>query len=232
MTVIDPEAAAFFADARAALNPPRPLPATCVAEGPLVLDDLSGMPAGLPPGPFREALADPNSRASWTPEFYDALFAATARKNANEFAREATEIEATREPGKPWARHRSVVVKLAAAETAAPEADRAWHAARLDAYVAAHGIRGWYRKTSSGGHYHPPQHFVQVNLLRTAAEGDRGRYYFHETPNPQWRETRYWVIDRDTGETAHRSPTSGLAQQWIDDRESTLPSSCPSQTAA
>lgn len=104
--------------------------------------------------------------------------------------------------------HMGVMLALGAAETAAPAGERPWHAARLDAYAAAYGLRGWYRYTmrcAGGGHA------VQVNKLRTPEDGDRGRYYVSTT-----MLRRPHVVDRDTGRiVADGFADSKAADAWI-----------------
>ena len=102
---------------------------------------------------------------------------------------------------------------LACAEGAAPADTRPWHAARLDAYAAAFGLRGWYRYADHRG-----KHCIAISLLRTAADGDRGRYYSH-TAAYMHLPLNHWVIDRDTGRTVYRTYSGRIAQQWIDEAE-------------
>ncbi len=104
---------------------------------------------------------------------------------------------------------------LACAEEAAPADTRPWHAARLDAYTAAFGLRGWYRRTDSVG-----KHCIQINYLRFAADGDRGRY-FSRAGAYMHLPLNHWVIDRDTGRTVYRTYSGRIAQQWIDEAETT-----------
>lgn len=110
--------------------------------------------------------------------------------------------------------HLSVMLALAGAETKAPAADRPFHAARLDAYAAAYGLSGWYRGTDRHG-----KHFVQVNRLRTAAEGNTGRWYVHALSDVVRREdgARFLVVDRDTGRTSFQSCDQESAVAWIKD---------------
>jgi hypothetical protein len=99
---------------------------------------------------------------------------------------------------------------LANAESAAPEEDRSWHAARVDAYAAEHGIRGWYRRTSRMGHY------IAMDRLRLTGEvGDQGRYYTHTDRYANCPPLKSWVIDRDTGRTVYRTFSGKIAEQWI-----------------
>lgn len=107
--------------------------------------------------------------------------------------------------------HLPVMLALAGAETKAPAADRPFHAARLDAYAAAYGLSGWYRGTDFRG-----KPFVQVNKLRTAADGNAGRYFIHHADAYQHRaDGAFWVVDRDTGLTAHRAHSAKEAAAWI-----------------
>lgn len=202
----DPEAAAFFADARAELNPPQGTPDP---ERPtvLILGDLAGMPDG--PLPDRDAIDD------WSIKSFDDYFTAAARHSARMFAERAAECEATGRWAKDWHRHpeASVLSLLAAAETSAPEEDRPWHAARLDAYVELHGLRGWHRYTDLRG-----KHSIQINLIRKREDGEQGRHYVHAADHMHG-PCRFWVIDRDTHRTVYRSHANRIAQQWIEERE-------------
>ncbi|MDX3324780.1 hypothetical protein PV405_08875 [Streptomyces sp. ME02-6979-3A] len=99
---------------------------------------------------------------------------------------------------------------LVAAELAAPDDTRPWHAARLDTWAAAHGIRGWRRYTDHQGERH-----IATDRLRLLAEdGDRSRHYVH-TATYTHRPLNHWVVDRDTGRTVYRTYSGGIARQWI-----------------
>lgn len=105
---------------------------------------------------------------------------------------------------------------LANAESAAPEADRPWHAARVDAYAAEHGIKGWHRRpigTERGRH-----HIVMDRPRLVSLVGDRGRYYSTRDFMPCPPLT-YSVVDRDTGRTAYRAINGSIAEQWIREHE-------------
>ena len=106
---------------------------------------------------------------------------------------------------------------LARAEVAAPADTRPWHAARLDAWADAHGIRGWYRRTDYCG-----QHGIVADILRLPADGDRNRHYTARDFMPCPPHT-HSVIDRDTGRTVYRAISGGIAQQWIDEHERPTP---------
>lgn len=106
-----------------------------------------------------------------------------------------------------------VFKSLACAEEAAPADTRPWHAARLDAYTAAFGLRGWYRYTDFRG-----KRCIAINLLRFAADGDRGRYY-SDAGAYMHLPLNHWVIDRDTGRTVYRTYSGRIAQQWIEAAE-------------
>ena len=110
----------------------------------------------------------------------------------------------------------TVVFKaLANAESAAPDDARPWHAARVDAYAAEHGIRGWYRRTNYRG-----EKYIVADVLRLVAlVGDRGRYYFHTDRYAHCPPLKCWVIDRDTGRTVYRTYCGGIAEQWIHEHE-------------
>ena len=206
----DPEAAAFFADARDALAPPplrppaRPAkPETVTAEPDL--SDLTGMPPSTPPD--RRLLKG----RSW---LGTGIY--LTEKARCEAAGEAERAAAAQASG---SRSTEVVRILAMAENAAPAKDKSWHAARLDAYAEAHGVRGWYRKEGRDG--------VQVYLmvLRTRVEGDRGRYYWDWAQyrmTPPDRLLPSVVMDRDTGRVVYRAINQRIAQQWIDEAEGTV----------
>lgn len=195
----DPEAAAFFAAARATLlaNPPQPCPVTRSTVNEPALSDLTGMPQGPTP--------DQRLISVWSAESFDRYFTAVARQDANRQAEQAGERQHTAQPS-------TVLGLLASAEEFAPETDRTWHAARLNAYANAHGLRGWYRTTRHG------KRIIQINAIRTRTDGNRGRYFIH-IADRMHGPARFWVVDRDTGRTAHQAPTAGIAKQWIDQRE-------------
>lgn len=205
LTTADPEAAAFLADARAALTVGEANPDNQPSA--LLLADLTGMPDG--PFPDRDAIDD------WSIKSFDDYFTATARHSARQFAERATECEATGRWVKDWhnSRHMAVLSLLAGAEQAAPVEDRAWHAARLDAYAAHHGLRGWHRYIDFRG-----KHCIQINRIRTREDGEQGRHYVHAADHMHG-PLRFWVIDRDTHRTVYRSFASGIAHQWIDATE-------------
>jgi hypothetical protein len=205
-TTPDPEAAAFFADARAALaqstpRPPSAPPPVRPKESEPDLSDLTGMPPSAPPD--RRLLEG----SSWLGTgIYLTAFA------RHEAAKEVERAVVAQTAGG----HPTEVIRiLARAENSAPAKDKAWHAARLDAYAAAHGVRGWYRKEGRDGAR------VCLMVLRTCEAGDRGRYYAHESSGMPRPALPHWVVDRDSGRTAYRSFSGRIAQQWIDERENT-----------
>lgn len=103
---------------------------------------------------------------------------------------------------------------LANAEGAAPDDTRPWHAARVDAYAAEHGIKGWHRRTSERGN-----HYIVADRLRLVAlVGDKGRYYSTRDFMPA-PPLKYSVVDRDTGRTAYRAVSGKIAEQWILEHE-------------
>lgn len=109
----------------------------------------------------------------------------------------------------------SVFKALANAEGAAPEADRPWHAARVDAYAAEHGIKGWHRRDGLHG-----DHYIAMDRLRLVPlVGDKGRYYIHHDRYMQCPPLKAWVIDRDTGRTAYQTINGSIAEQWILEHE-------------
>lgn len=170
------------------------------------LSDLTGMPDGPHPNDVIVS--------SWVLSTMQAKLDAQRRLAANTAARKAGECQATGKWIRDWdsSRYGAVVSLLAAAEQSALEADRPWHAARLDAYAAAYGLRGWHRYTDLRG-----EHAIQVNYIRTYADGERGRYY----ATTSWRDAprKHIVVDRDTHRTAYLTISSGIAQQWIDEKE-------------
>lgn len=108
----------------------------------------------------------------------------------------------------------AVFKALANAEGAAPDDTRPWHAARVDAYAAEHGIKGWHRRTSRMGHY------IAADRLRLVSlDGDRGRYYSMRDFMPMPPLT-VSVVDRDTGRTVYRALNGRIAEQWILEHES------------
>jgi hypothetical protein len=199
----DPEAAAFFADALAALNTPshcqsdRPTVPQPVAEPNLL--DLTGMPPSAPPD--RRLLQG----GSW---LGTGIYLTAADRHAA-----ATEVAQAASAQAGGAHPTEVFKFLARAENVAPAKDKAWHAARLDAYATAHGIRGWHRREGRGG--------VEVYLmaLRTREAGDRGRYYTHESRGMPRPALTHYVVDRDTGDVVYRTYSARIAQQWIDEAE-------------
>lgn len=133
----------------------------------------------------------------------------TARLKAHGHAVRAGELQAG------GAAVTQVFKALANAEGAAPESDRAWHAERVDAYAAKHGIRGWYRRTDFRGN-----RYIVADILRLTGEvGDRGRYYTHTDRYANCPPLKSWVIDRDTGRTAYRAINGSIAEQWIREHE-------------
>jgi len=210
----DPEALAFFEAARRSLTPqPRP---TVGATSPWIapvapVPDLSDL-TGMPDGPHPNDVID----SSWVLSTMQAKLDARRRLAANTAARKAGECQATGRWTRDWdsSRYGAVLSLLAAAEQSALETDRPWHAARLDAYAAAYGLRGWHRYTDLRG-----RHAIQVNYIRTYADGERDRYYVHAAYRALHGPTNYWVIDRDTHRTAYRTISSGVAKQWIDEME-------------
>lgn len=175
-----------------------------------IASDIAGL-TGMPDGP----LPDRTTVDDWSLKSFDDYVTACARHKAREFARRAAECVATGVGVRDWhsCREAAVLGLLAAAETSAPEEDRAWHAARLDAYVERHGLRGWHRYTDFRG-----KHCIQINLIRTREDGERGRHYVHAADRMHG-PLRFWVIDRDTGRTVYRSFASRIAWQWIEERE-------------
>ena len=160
--------------------------------------DLSKLPAE-PKAPDRESVND-YSLQSMT-DYLDALKA----RDAYHHASHAAELQ------KSGGSHQDIMQALAAAEMAAPEKDRSFHAGRLDQYASAHGLKGWYRHQTS-----PSEHLVQVNKIRTPAEGDKGRYY---ASDPFGKGTPR-VIDRDTGKFVTPAMEPEAARDWISNAES------------
>ena len=153
----------------------------------------------LPPEPVAQASYD-----EWSLPSMGGYLASMDSRNAWYAASMAAQRQ---QQGAP---HLDVVLALATAEERAPASERPFHAARLDAYVAAYGLRGWYRYVDSKG---VPR--VQVNFLRTPDMGDRGRYYV-STATLCWSR----VVDRDTGKFAGGDFTSRkAAEAWITEAE-------------
>lgn len=170
------------------------------------MTDVPDLAATLPPRP---PVPDRDLVDSWSAESMDGHLEALDRLAAWGSAWLAAEYQ---NQGRP---HLPVMLALAGAEHKAPAADRAFHAARLDAYAAAYGLSGWYRGTDGHG-----RHFVQVNRLRTSQEGNAGRWYTHHADDGQHgADGAYWVVDRDTGRTVHRAHSSKEAATWITEAE-------------
>jgi hypothetical protein len=154
--------------------------------------DLSDMPAepARPPG-----------YSEWSLSSMRRYLEGLDRRDAWHHAATAARRQAEGAP------HRDVMQALAAAEQAAPDAEKPWHARRLDAYAAAYGLRGWYRYKN---HRREPR--VQVNKLRTPQDGERGRYYVFQ-PFPHSRPR---VVDRDDGQfVGGEFADSKTAREWI-----------------
>lgn len=173
--------------------------------------DLAGMPFG--PMPNRDLVS------SWSAESMQTHVNAQDRVKANAFTQGAVDCHHTGRGQKEHHQSRdgAVLAYLIAAENSAVHAERGWYAARVDAYAALHGIRGWYRTTDHRG-----APVVYTNRLRKAGtDGDLGRYFVHAANSLSWSKDHrpFWVVDRDTGRTAYRAPTRGIAAQWIEERE-------------
>jgi hypothetical protein len=162
--------------------------------------------ATLPPEP--EVLGR-DTADSWDASSMDALIESQDRYQSWASARLAALYQ---QQGRS---HLKVMLSLAGAEHRAPAADREFHAGRLDAYATAHGLSGWYRGTDSHG-----RSYVQVNKLRSTSDGNVGRYFTHHASSLHDTDGAYWVVDRDTGRTAHRSHSSKEAAEWIAVKES------------
>ncbi|UPZ27722.1 hypothetical protein MUK60_07720 [Streptomyces sp. LRE541] len=130
-----------------------------------------------------------------------------ARKKAHDLTVQAARLQ------KDGAGVLDVFRALARAEGAAPDDTRPWHAARVDAYSTAHGLRGWYRRTGLHG-----DHYIVTDRLRLPEAGDEGRYYKHAAAYMH-RPLNHWVVDGDSGRVVYRSHSSLIAQQWIDEAE-------------
>jgi hypothetical protein len=157
--------------------------------------DLSNLPPE-PKVPGRDSVND------WSLKSMGGYLDAKDRNDAWQHASNAGKLQ------KSGAGHQKVMQALAAAEQTAPKSDRAFHAGRLDAYASAHGLKGWYRHTSPTG---GGKHMVQVNKIRTPADGERGRYYASTTATGGSAH----VVDRDTGKIVARVPGADAAKDWI-----------------
>jgi hypothetical protein len=131
----------------------------------------------------------------------------TALREADGALERARRLEADRES------HQRVFAAYAAAENlaAAYPDDQAHYAAALDAYATRHQLRGWYRRDDGRGGY-----VVEVNFLRTAADGDVGRYFAYSSDPGV-------VVDRDTGRVVARFTgprMAEMARSWVYQKES------------
>lgn len=167
------------------------------------MTDVHDLLATLPPEP---PAPDRDVVDSWNAASMDAHLEGLDRRAAYGSARLAALYQ---QQGRS---HLDVMLALAGAEHRSPTPEeRAFHAARLDAYAAAYGLSGWYRGID--GHGRP---YVQVNRLRTAQEGDAGRWFTHRADEGcHGADGAYWVVDRDTGRTAFRARSSKEAAAWI-----------------
>jgi hypothetical protein len=158
-----------------------------------------------PLGPAPEA-ADRDLVSSWFAASMQAYLDADERCHLHAAASRAVSLE------RSGADCLAVMLALAGAEGRAarlgPE-ELSFHAARLDAYAAAHDLRGWYRYTGLHG-----EHRVQVNALRSGPS-NVGRYYVHHLSLLSGDPRPFWVIDRDTGRTVATATSSDEAQAWI-----------------
>jgi hypothetical protein len=118
--------------------------------------------------------------------------------------------------------HEEVMMTLGRAEEFAPDDERAAYIARTDAYAAHYGLRGWYRYTADRRAMDSDsRHRVQVNKLRTPADGNRHRYFYY-TPMKYAYPKEYAVIDRDTGTVVFRDTDKATAQKWITTAEAAI----------
>ncbi|MFJ4680520.1 hypothetical protein [Kitasatospora sp. NPDC088783] len=191
-------------------NPPRGRRRAAPAQA----ADAPAQPAAfvLTPLPAPPPAPDRDSADSWSAASMQDHLDARTRIAAHDAAMRAVHRE------RVGADHLDVMLALAGAETIAARLgpdEQALHAARLDAYAAAHGLRGWYRTRDLRGRHH-----VAVNKIRTRDEGERGRYFTH-TADAMHGPDRYWVIDRDSGRTAARLTTPAEAADWIRAAENT-----------
>lgn len=143
---------------------------------------------------------------SWNAASMDAQLEGLDRRAAYGCARLAALYQ---KQGRP---HLDVMLALSGAEHRSPTPEeRAFHAARLDAYAAAYGLSGWYRGTDGRG-----RPYVQVNKLRTPEDGNAGRWFTHHADEGcHGADGAYWVVDRDTGRTAFRAHSPKEAAAWI-----------------
>ncbi|MDQ2876817.1 MAG: hypothetical protein M3Y33_19245, partial [Actinomycetota bacterium] len=189
----------------------QPVPAESQVQA-TAAQSLPGQPvpelSELPPEP---AAPPRESADSWSLKSMKGYMAAHDSLMAWRLAEEAGRLQ------RAGASHQDVMMALAGAESVAPEAGRPFHAARLDAYAAAHGLRGWYRGTGRDRDGRDGQPVVHVNRIRTAADGDRGRYFYHGHSAVSGPD--YAVVDRDTGQRAALFATRQEADAWIEHAE-------------
>ena len=175
--------------------------------------DLSQLPPE-PKVPTRESVS------SWDKAGMTAYLRAGESHQAWAHAKHAGELQ------KSGASHQEIMGALGAAESTAPADERALHAARLDAYAKAHGLKGWYRHETTASVQN--KHMVQVNKIRTPAEGDKGRYYALP-PMAGATSQKTTIVDRDTGKMVAEipptksghffGPDAKAAQAWIAAKE-------------
>lgn len=167
------------------------------------MTDAPDLLATMPPAPPE---ADRAAVDSWNAGSMQGYMDAQDRARAWSCARLAALYQ---KQGRP---HLDVMLALSGAEHRSPTPEeRAFHAARLDAYAAAYGLSGWYRGTD--GHGRP---YVQVNKLRTPEDGNAGRWFTHRADEGcHGADGAYWVVDRDTGRTTFRAHSSKEAAAWI-----------------
>ena len=195
-----------------------PAAASTAIPAPGIASQRSALPApdlaDLPPEP---EVPPRDLVSSWSGGSMTGYMAAQNRRAAWQHAAEAGRLQ------QQGASHSDIMAKLAAAESTAYPEDRPFHAARLDAYAAAHGLRGWYRTTlTARSAWDPPDgHHVVVNLIRTLADGNHGRYYASQPLTVPG--SGYHVIDRDTGQAAAEFATAEEVGAWIRDAEDEEP---------
>jgi hypothetical protein len=172
-----------------------------ITDNPRPLPDLQGAlgPEPVSPGPG-------GAVSSWDKAGMSGWLHQTAARDAWLKARKAADLQ------KAGGSHQDIMGQLAGAEMSAPPDQRAAYARMLDEYAGGHGLKGWYRHDTPGP---GGKHFVEVNKIRTPAEGDVGRYYSWRGQLGRPGDRPVYVIDRDTGKRVAEVADDQAAKAWI-----------------